>query len=56
MIYEIYIENGISPWLVFQTTNETEANEYFRRARGQYVYLRILGENKDVISIYCEKR
>lgn len=56
MLYEIYLENGLTPWLAFQTRNETEANAYFQKARGQYVYLRILNEKGDVVSIRCEKR
>ena len=55
MLYEIYLENGWTPWLVFQTTNETEANELFKKTKGQYVYLRVLDDNGYVISIRCEK-
>jgi hypothetical protein len=51
MLYEIYLENGGSPWLAFQTSNETEANEYFQQARALYVYFRVLDEKGGVVSI-----
>jgi hypothetical protein len=51
MLYEIWLENGWSPWLAFQTTNETQANEYFRKAAGNYVYLRVLDDKGYIVSI-----
>ncbi len=56
MLYEIYIENGWIPWLAFQTYNETEANEYFRKALGNYVYLRVLDDQGCILKFLCERR
>jgi len=56
MLYEIWLENGWSPWLAFQTTNETQANEYFRKAAGNYVYLRVLDDKGYIVSFRCERR
>ncbi len=55
-LYEIYIENGWNPWLAFQTQNETEANDYFRKAQGNYVYLRVLDDKGSILKFVCEKR
>ena len=56
MLYEISIENGWIPWLAFQTQNETEANEYFQKARGNYVYLRVSDEKGTIVKFLCERR
>lgn len=56
MFYEITLQNGPILWLAFQTKNETEAIEYFKNAKAQYVYIRILDEKGNVVSLRCETR
>ena len=56
MFYEIWLENGWSPWLAFQTSNEPQANEYFQQANALYVYFRVLNEKNHVVSLLCERR
>jgi hypothetical protein len=51
MLYEIWLENGWSPWLAFQTPNEPQAKEYFQQANALYVYFRVLDKKGYVVSI-----
>lgn len=56
MLYEIYLQNGPIVWLAYQTKNETEAMSFFDSSRAQYIYLRILDEKGNVVSMRCESR
>lgn len=56
MIYEIYLQNGPILWLALQTKNETEAISFFASSRAQYIYLRILDDKGNVVSMRCEQR
>ena len=55
MFYEITLQNAHILWLAFQTKDKTEAMDYFKNAKAQYVYLRILDDNGHVISMRCNK-
>lgn len=56
MLYEVYLQNGPTIWLAFETKNEEEALSFFGSTRAQYIYLRILDEKGNVVSMRCEKR
>lgn len=55
MRYEVFLVNGLNPWLAFSTTDETQANEYIEsvKQKVQRLYLRVLDEKGRFVSIRC---
>lgn len=52
MLYEIYLENGWTPWLAFQTTDKEKAHAFLASARAQYIYFRVLDEKGTIVHIH----
>jgi hypothetical protein len=49
MIYEIFLSNGWHPWLALQTTNKEQAIEFLQKTKAQYIYLRVLTSEGNVL-------
>ncbi len=56
MIFQIYLENGWTPWLAFQTTDKTRANEFIKKSTALYTYLYTLSDNHYLVDIVCIRR
>jgi hypothetical protein len=55
MIYRIYLENGGSPWLAFQTTDETQANEFLKKSTSLYLYFYTFDDRDTLLTVKCHR-
>ncbi len=55
MRYEIYLSNYYKHnWRALNTYDKSEANDFLRTCTAQYIYLRILDEKENVVSLECQ--
>jgi hypothetical protein len=55
MIYRIYLQNGGTPWLAFQTTDETQANAFVKKSTALYIYVYSFDDRDILFTVECHK-
>jgi hypothetical protein len=54
-IYEIWLEDGWTPWCAFRTTDEQKAKQFLRQAKAKFVYVYVVDPSGSIVSLQCIK-